>query len=294
MSTALAYQNCGNKVLSFSSNTVSEKYGSIDCVSFDNSTGSTNCANSRYGLIGNLYYLLDKTAGTTIPASLYDKNDTALAFNGSVLNSVNVVIDRGYASSTYILMPNVSVPAIAFNSGFQLDDGSYLRDNNNKILIEGFALDLNGSLQLAPDMEEGRYEIAVLSDDGSLLDMDLNNDGELENIVDNDGYHPPKLKCSNSVIDLSQTKKIPMRLRYYQGPRTTIALTLVMRKLLTSELPGMDSDCDFTDTSGDYWFGASTTSQGYAPNYTTSRFGQLLGRGWFIPEKTMFALPDSL
>lgn len=294
LASLLLYQNCGKHNLSFSAATVAEKFGEIDCSNFSVNGSNDVCLNSKNGLIGHLYYLLDKTDGKTIAPYLYDKNDQALAFNGSVLNSVNVVIDRGYTSNTYILMSQVEVPALPFTSGFQLDDGSYLKDTSGKILIEGFALDLKGGLQLAPGMSGGQYEVAIISDDGSLLDVDLNNDGNLQTIIQNDGYHPPKMGCSTQSITLNSSSKVPIRLRYYQGPRTTIALTLVMRKLADGQMPGQDPKCGATDDGTFFWFGSSTTSQGYAPNFTTSPFGNLLSRGWFVPQKEMFALPDSL
>jgi len=293
VASAFLYQDCGQNSHTFAVKTVSSMYGSIECVTF--SAGDQEaCADSGNGMIGKLYYLLDKTNGATIAANLYDKNNVAIPFDATHLNSVNVLISRGYSSGAYILMPQVDMPAVAFTSGFELASGSTLQDSKGKTLIEAFALDLHGDLQLAPGQEAGRYEIAVLSDDGSLVDADLNDNGNFQTIIDNDGYHSPRLKCASQELSLQTGKKIPLRLRYYQGPRTTIALTLVMRKLTTGELAGLDTDCDFTDSGSGRWFGGVTTDPGYVPDLKNSKFGALLARGWFIPPKAMFALPETL
>jgi hypothetical protein len=95
---------------------------------------------------------------------------------------------------------------------------------------EWFALDFNGKFRVS---QAGRYQFRLLSDDGSILWVD----GDL--VIDNDGQHPPTSKLNS--VDLDQG---PHRLRvfYYQGPRTEVALQLFVtppggvERLWTSEL----------------------------------------------------------
>lgn len=80
--------------------------------------------------------------------------------------------------------------------------------------FEWFALDFAGKFHVA---QAGRYQFRLLSDDGSILWID----GVV--LIDNDGQHPPTSKLNSIDLDAG-----PHRLRvfYYQGPRTQVALQL--------------------------------------------------------------------
>jgi len=96
--------------------------------------------------------------------------------------------------------------------------------------FEWFAIDYTGKFYIkAP----GKYQFAVVSDDGSKLYID----GKV--VVNNDGHHPP-LRAEGSV-KLAEGLHA-MRLSYFQGPRTAIALMLGVR------LPG-DKEFRFFNTN---------------------------------------------
>lgn len=292
-----SYQNCSSQgKMTFTLASVEEKFGSIKCSNFGES--HTSCLSSAYGLIGKLYYFLDKRTNaldiaSSIPNLVYDKENSAVAFP-SGLTSVNMLISKGYTSDTYILMQRVSTPAISFSGGFQMEDGSVIKDAQGKTLIEAFALDLKGKLKLGPGMQEGLYEIATLSDDGSILELDTNGDGQYDFTLNSDGLQSPKLSCLTKAFTLNESSRLPLRLRYYQGPRQTIALTLVMRKISSVQDAGKDIGCGVSDGAGVYWFGGISSDVNYKPEYNNSPFGDLLRRGWFVPPKEAFALPDTL
>ena len=82
--------------------------------------------------------------------------------------------------------------------------------------FEWFAIVYNGAFEVD---QEGMYNFRTYSDDGSKLYID----GQL--IIDNYGIHPPRSK-SKSVNLKSGIHKV--RLEYFQGPRTAIALQLFM------------------------------------------------------------------
>ena len=187
-----------------------------------------------------------------------------------------MIIEKGIVSESYILMPKVDVPKISFTEGFKISENQVLKDQSGKMLIEAFALDLIGDLQLPKSKQPGVYEIALISDDGSLLDIDLDDNGAYTRLIDNDGYHSASIKCGSLFVDFSNGYKYPIRLRYYQGPRTAIALTLMMRRVdnAKTKTPGfVDSSC----YSG----------------FESDDFATELGiKGWFIPGAEAFALPE--
>ncbi len=273
------YQNCAgvlNSGVQFTN--TGDFIKSVPCSTFDQGSGFySECVDQKNGLLGRLYYLEDRTDGVSQPAVLYTKYGEQLAFNPSTLSSVNVIISRGIPAETYILMPQVAIPEQRFSDGFKLSETEYLQDRNGKKLIEAFALDLIGTLMLPPDQSPGTFEASLISDDGSILDMDFKNDRNYESIILNDGNHAPRVKCSSKFFDLDARSRLPIRLRYYQGPRAIIALTLMLRRVdqPQNQTPGStDMYCD-RDVRG--------------IDFVT----ELQSRGWFIPTRESFSLPDA-
>ena len=80
--------------------------------------------------------------------------------------------------------------------------------------FEWFAIDYHGSLKAN---KAGHYTFRLASDDGSKLFID----GKL--LINNDGVHGYYSKTGE--IDLDETSH-EVRLQYFQGPRTEIALQL--------------------------------------------------------------------
>ncbi len=78
--------------------------------------------------------------------------------------------------------------------------------------FEWFAIDYNGKFKVK---KVGRYNFTLVSDDGSRLFIDDSL------IVDNDGIHGPARKTGT--IELN-TSPHSLRVQYFQGPRTQIAL----------------------------------------------------------------------
>lgn len=80
--------------------------------------------------------------------------------------------------------------------------------------FEWFAIHYTGRFWIET---EGRYQFRLLSDDGSKLWID----GEL--LIDNDGQHPPLAIEGSAVLSRGVHD---LRLDYFQGPRTFVALVL--------------------------------------------------------------------
>lgn len=264
----------------------------INCLSFENRPAETTCSET-YGLLGKLYYLLDKTDGRLEPASVFDKNDVEIKVNEGGLTSVNDIIDRGLASDNYLHLRDVFVPSMPFSTGFRLADDELLLNTLKQPVKEFFALDLKANLTLSDEQTPGYYAMAVLSDDGSILDVDSNGDGEMEELVNNDGFHAPRLACSEQLVYLDHNSKMPMRLRYFQGPRVIMAMVLMMKKVNNPSTYVQDSQCGVAEQwNGGFYFGMSPSRSNYVPDFINSPFGQLMNRGWFVPNQEMFLLPE--
>ena len=80
--------------------------------------------------------------------------------------------------------------------------------------FEWFAIDYHGKFNLA---RSGKYSFRLTSDDGSLLFIDG------EKIIDNDGLHPPRATEGSKHLAYGLHQ---IRVQYFQGPATTIALVL--------------------------------------------------------------------
>jgi hypothetical protein len=171
-------------------------------------TGNGDCSQvvPQAGLIGNIYYKPNAT-------------------------SVNEYINFGQKLNVTIQMTSLDVPERSWTLGFSQVGKTPIKDQYGQSLIEFFALDLTGKFTLPATFANGNYQFAIASDDGSILDMDGIK------IVDNDGTHSTQWKCASTMVNLKAGVKHSMRLRYYQGPRTEIALQVFFRPSTSSSLP---------------------------------------------------------
>jgi hypothetical protein len=110
---------------------------------------------------------------------------------------------------TTILVPNLNLPMTSFEAGFP---------GLGALLFEWFAISFNGYLDVPIT---GTYAFEVCSDDGSELLIDPGT-GFLT-VIDNDGVHG--MACLGGSIDLTAGLH-PIRVNYFQGPRTEIGLIL--------------------------------------------------------------------
>ena len=104
-----------------------------------------------------------------------------------------------------ILAPNLNVPTRSFTAGFPGVPGG---------LVEWFGIRFDSRLEVPAG---GLYTFRLRSDDGSKLYID----GEL--VVDNDGLHGSIDREGTAELTAGQHD---IRVDYYQGPRTQIALQL--------------------------------------------------------------------
>jgi hypothetical protein len=136
---------------------------------------------------------------------------------------VDSYIQFGAKLPVQIQLSHLDVLPRDFTAGFPLSDGSLLSDSAGNPVLEYFGLDVSGYFELKAPYASGEYEFAELADDGSVFLMD----GKI--IVDDDGTHPPMWACSQP-IHLKVGEKRSVQLKYYQGPRTAIALNVYFRQ----------------------------------------------------------------
>src|SRR6185437_11769064 len=77
--------------------------------------------------------------------------------------------------------------------------------------------------------QSGRYQFAVLSDDGSI--MSINEGNGFEELIDNNGDTESRLRCADRGINFDASTSLPIKLDYFQGHRYNIALMLLWREV---------------------------------------------------------------
>lgn len=229
---------------------------------------ASNSGLCKKGLQGHIYY---------VSAAERAKGDTYIR---NTYTNVSSIITKGIKSNTSIIFSQLNYPTVNFTQGFTA--GNYVvKDDAGNKLDEWFAFRLDTILKLkASDLPAGKtsqeYEIAILSDDGTLVSfgpqqqVGTASTGNLSLVINNDGTHPTQMGCistSNASrrINFDINTRLPVRIDYYQGPRTHIALRLIWRKVTSTTAP--DAYCG-SSGSGSEGLGTST--------YWT----QMVNRGW--------------
>jgi hypothetical protein len=178
-------------------------------------------------------------------------------------------IDFTKKSDKTLFFTDMNVPTRRFTEGFSTQTTGILKDDTGAKLIEYFGIKFESTLQLGENDEEGDYELALLSDDGTRLKIKDPATDTWKEIIDNDGDHPTRMGCSTQTIHMTRRTQIPIEAIYYQGPREHIANVLMWRKSATA---GKDSLCGAS--GNEYFFHPDKASVPLKP------YNDLLARGW--------------
>lgn len=170
---------------------------------FDNTAPTPTLSGS--GIKGNLFYL------TNSHRSLFN-ND---------LNNARIDDYRIYGVSVpvNVVMTSINITPRPWDSGFFTGTGNIVQKEDGEALFEWFHIDLAGFISLPA----GNYQFAMISDDGMRVTIDDNV------ILNDDGVHAPRWKCATQNINFDGTTKKRIRVQYFQGPRTQIAMQLLIR-----------------------------------------------------------------
>lgn len=206
------------------------------------------------GLVGNLVYL----------------NDDQPRYS-----SARDYVNYGQPVQSTLYFDKLFIPTRAWDSGFYTQAGDLVLNQNNQPLYEYFGLRLESRLQLASGESPGWYQMAVLSDDGSVVSL-KDSEGGLTPLINNDGVHPTRMGCAMKSVYVGNEDKIPFVLEYYQGPRYHISMVLLWRPLPD----GVDPNAAVSDVecgrSGNGRYFDSTK----IPSAPTSTYYDMLTRGW--------------
>lgn len=178
-------------------------------------------------------------------------------------------IDFTKKSDKTLFFTDMNVPTRRFTEGFSTQTTGVLVDDTKNKLIEYFGIKFESTLQLGENDEEGDYELALLSDDGTRLKIKDPATDSWREIINNDGDHPTRMGCASEVIRMTRRTQIPIEAIYYQGPREHIANVLMWRKSSTA---GKDSLCGANGNN--YFFNPDKGSIPLKP------YNDLLARGW--------------
>jgi len=217
----------------------------------------------EYGLKGSLYYLSPDQPQYTYTSEYLQQ--------GHKVEGLNLFLSQLY------------VPTRAFDKGFINQNSQVLQTPNGDTLYEYFALYLESQLILNTYNLAGKYQLAILSDDGSVVEVDTGSGTQI--LIDNDNVHPTRMKCATEPVELTADSKLPLRIKYFQGPRYHISLILMWRPWPSNPADVNDPLCGHTSNQDFFDSTQEPSTQEWAYN-------QLLSRGWKPLEADNFLLKD--
>ncbi|MBY0383690.1 hypothetical protein K2X05_00905 [bacterium] len=247
------------------------------CLSYDGYKTSETTNNPEQGPLSTFdanVYPLNKVVCDPFDPGTPGPNDGMIATlyyrgaNQPRWYTVDEYIQLGQKSSKYLFFSKLDVPTRIFSMGFPSETGESIQNDQQQVLNEYFALSVSSVLKLAPQDAEGEYELALLSDDGAIMQI-RDDDGVYRTVVNNDGDHPTKLGCGQR-ITMTRNTEFVVKLNYYQGPRYHISLIPMWRKVDASTTA--EPRCGQLGNSLFFDFNNNSQPQ---PAYN-----ELLSRGW--------------
>lgn len=206
------------------------------------------------GLVGHLLYLTDDQPR---------------------YNRVQDYLDHGTPIQSTLYFDRLFIPTRAFDLGFYTQEGEIVLNQNDEAIYEYFALRLETQLSLAANEEPGWYQMAVLSDDGTVI-SEKEPDGTLTPLIENDGFTPTRMGCASKSIYLDQSTKKDVVISYFQGPRYHIALSVLWRPLPSGQQPeDAVSDIECGRSGNGRYFNSNKV-----PSEPTTKYYEMLTRGW--------------
>ncbi len=219
---------------------------------------AANIVGPEYGISGQIFAEGDSNIGYNLLSS-FDYFTPARLFN------VELVLSA------------IDVPGRRWQNGFSTPQGNQLKVIVNGVetpFIEWFAIQGTSKIVLADGDLPGKKQFALISDDGSTLEIQ-DSAGVYQTMISNEGLHSQKLKVSESVLDFQNaTSQFPMRINYFQGPRVHIALQLLWRNVESDSAAHLAEPLNGA-VGGEYFWDTRVT-----PVVQTPAYQDFLSRGW--------------
>jgi hypothetical protein len=225
----------------------------------------SNPALVGHGIASTLYYLSDDQPRYT-----------------DVMDYIN----NGHQPEVTLYLNDINVPTRYFSNGFFTQGGELLLDQDGNALYEYFALQMEGGITLGPNDTEGDYQFSILSDDGSILNINDQGTGYYP-LINNDGTHPTQMGCTTQSVHMTASTVVPFIYDYYQGPRYQIASVLLWRHMPTDPTQVVDPYCGQEGNSLFYdWT--------QTPSAPQQAYLDLQSRGWQPLVQENYLLPAAM
>lgn len=215
-----------------------------------------------HGLVGDLYAL---------SANQCNSNAASCSTTSQYIQESNKVMR--------VEMASVNVPTRSFTSGFDTTAGKVKYPGTSTDIVEWFGLKLRSQIQLGAGQTGGKYQIALLADDGVTLRS--GDSGAL--LISDNQIHPSKISCTSFAIDLQPGQKYPIELEYFQGPRQHIAVMMFWRKM-DGDPHSTEPECNRAAGANDYYFDSNGTE--------SNEYKTFKNNGWTLLTNENFILPS--
>ncbi|MGZ3707289.1 MAG: hypothetical protein ACXWPM_00300, partial [Bdellovibrionota bacterium] len=232
------------------------------CDPFTNNPGHIG-SDVSHGLVASLAYLPDSAPR---------------AANLAGMSAYQVGVDAT------LFFDNLYVPTRKFDLGFTTQSGDLLVNQDGTMLYEYFSVHFDSVLHLNAGDAEGDYQLALIADDGAVVQVDQGSG--FQKLIDDDGAHPSKFVNATQAVHLTQGAGVPLQVDYFQGPRYHISLVMMWRPMPTS---GNVNDALNGQSGNSLFFDYNTV-----PSNPQQAFKDLQSRGWSVVPAGNFALPASV
>jgi hypothetical protein len=218
-------------------------------------------------------------------AQLYYLNDSQPRYS-----SVTDYMRYGTRANADLFFGQLDIPTHAWDLGFMTQAGIPLVNPKGEALYEWFALHIESEIRLGRLDRPAKYQFAVLSDDGVIMEINDDQAG-FTNLIHNDGIMATDMRCATRTVAMDSEKRLPMKLDYFQGPRYSVALIVMWREIAGDEI----SDPTLLDDPacgqrGDWLFFDPTQ----VPSAPTEMWFSMLNRGWKVLNTENYLLPETI
>jgi len=273
----LGYNNCGQVQFSpAQSSNAAAGIGPTSCNPFGGVT------TPGQGLLAKGIYYVEQSQ---LPAG----EDPDTVISNSVLNffTPNPLIG---VNNINIVLPYINFPAMYFSQGFSDGSGTAVTDSAGNVLTSYFGFSATSTF-VPGSLPPGDYQIASLTDDGSVLTIKGGQANGSDFVISNDGTHSMQMGCTTSLLHVTANSSYPLTFDYFQGPPITIGLMLMYRPVPTGNT--QDSLCGKGAQSDSYFFLDHDANNNPITSIPQAPYNQLLADGWQPLEGSNYQLPAS-